>query len=198
MSATARTISVRRTPGVLLALGLGAGAVLGLAGCGQSGVAATVDGHDITVDQVQSAAKSLRAADPTDFAKATDRQILNVMIIGPTVERVVSAAGAGVSDDAVRQAILSGAQQAGTKGVDPSKLNQDALAALRSNIALNQLDATTGPEYQKAIASVKVKVSPRYGTFNAKTGNLTAATPNWIQKKSTPAATPAPSPSATG
>jgi hypothetical protein len=198
VSRTTRTISVRRAPGVLLSAAVAAGALFALSGCGQAGVAARVDGHDITVEQVQKATASLQAADPTSFGKVTQAQVLDVLLIAPFAERAAQAAGTAVSDDEVRQAVLSQAQQAGTKNVDVNKLDSGALEALRGNVAFSQLDATAQAGLLKSLQSAHITVSPRYGTFDKKSGSIAAPAPNWIQATPTPKATATASPSASG
>lgn len=170
------------------------GAALVLSGCGRTGLAASVNGREITVDHVQSAVASLRAADKAAFGGVTDSQVLAVLLYGPYAEDAASGAGKGVSDDAVRQAVLGQAQQNGDKTVDVSKLNDAAIEALRGNIAFSQLDQTAQKDIVDQLQKDDLKVSPRYGTFNPTTGSFTAPSPNWL----TPTATPSASPSATG
>jgi hypothetical protein len=183
----------RRRPGrPLLAGALALGAAALLSGCGRTGVAATVDGHDISVDYVQSAVASLRAADKAAFGKVTDSQVLSVLIFGPYAEDAASAAGTGISDDAVRQAVLSSAQQSGDKTAKVDRLNAAALEALRGNIAFRQIDDAARKDILDRLAKAHVKVSPRYGRYDAATGAVTAPSPNWLQT------VPTASPSATG
>ncbi len=178
-----------------LALGL----AVSLSGCGEKpGSAGIIDGRRISVNEVQSAAKSLRATDPTNFGKLTDSQVLSILLVGPYAEAAASAAGHGVSDDLARQAVLQQAQQnGGTAHV--ALLNEDALTALRGEVALSQLDATTESALVKQIQRADIEVAPRYGTFDSSTGNITAPAPNWIQPApAKPTATPSPSPTASG
>jgi hypothetical protein len=185
----------RRRPGRSLLVGavaLGAAALL--SGCGRTGVAATVDGHDISVDHLQSAVASLRAADKAAFGKVTDTQVLSVLLYGPYAEDAASAAGKGISDDAVRQAVLSQAQQNGDKTAKVDELNAAAIEALRANIAFAQLDDAARKDILDRLAKAHVKVSPRYGSFDAATGAIKAPSPNWLPTVPTPTA----SPSATG
>ena len=203
MSATTRTISARRLPGALLStalpVGLALGLAAGLSGCGEKpGSAGIIDGRRISVNEVQSATKSLRATDPTNFGKLTDSQVLSILLVGPYAEAAASAAGQGVSDDVAREAVLNQAQQnGGTAHV--ALLNQDALNALRGEVALSELDATTEAALIKQIQRADIQVAPRYGTFDSSNGNITPPAPNWIQPApAKPTATPSASPTASG
>jgi hypothetical protein len=172
-------------------------AALALSGCGRSGVAASIDGRKISVDRLQSAVTSLRAADTKAFGSVTDSQVLQVFLYGRYAERAASAAGKGISDDEVRSAVAAAATQNNDKTAHPDRLNADALEALRGNLAFAQLDDTAKSAILKQLQSADVKVSPRYGSFNPANGSITAPSPNWLQKPvATPSATA--SPSATG
>jgi hypothetical protein len=165
-------------------------ASLALSGCGRSGVAASVDGRKISVERLQSAVSSLRAADKTAFGNVTDTQVLQVFLYSRYAERAASAAGKGISDDEVRSAVAAAAAQNNDKTSHPNRLNADALEVLRGNLAFSQLDDTAKTGILKQLQSADIKVSPRYGTFNRANGSITAPSPNWLQK-------PAPNPSAT-
>jgi imidazolonepropionase-like amidohydrolase len=181
----------------VLAAGLVVTAALTLSGCGRTGVAASVDGRTITVDRLQSAVASLRAADKQAFGSVTDSQVLQVFLYGSYAEHAASVAGKGISDDEVRQAVAAAAAQNNDKTSHPDRLNAAALEALRGNLAFSQLDATVKQDILKQLQSAHVTVSPRYGTFDRTNGSITAPSPNWLQKPSpTPSATA--SPSATG
>jgi hypothetical protein len=199
VSATARTMSVRRRrpqAGAVLLVVLAVGVSLTLAACGRAGAAAVVNDRTISVTEVQEATRSLQAADPTSFAKVTPVQVLSILMIGPFAEQAASAAGQGVSDDVVRQALQSSAQQSGDTAVHLDKLNADALAALRGEVALSQLDQASQQKVLQDIKTAKISVSPRYGTFDRTRGSITAVTPNWMQAPAKPA--PTASPTATG
>jgi hypothetical protein len=170
------------------------GAALLLSGCGRTGLAASVNGRDITVDHVQSAVASLRAADKAAFGGVTDAQVLAVLLYGPYAEDAASGAGKGISDDAVKQAVLAQAQQNGDKTAHVDRLNDAAIEALRGNIAFSQLDDAARKDILTRLQKDHITISPRYGTFDAATGAITAPSPNWL----TPAAAPSASPSATG
>jgi hypothetical protein len=199
VSATARTLSVRRLPSLLLAGAVAVGLVVSLSACGDKpGAAAVVNGRRISVSEVQQATEGLRAADPTNFGKVTTAQVLSILIIGPYAEQAASAAGQGVSDDVVRQAVVSQAQQNGSSNVHLDKLNSGALQALRGEVALNDLDATGQQTLLKTIQGLRIQVSPRYGTFDRKTASIAAPAPNWLEPTAKPTATATASPSATG
>jgi hypothetical protein len=196
VSAIAHPRRLRRRGGMLLPATLAVGVALTLAGCGRAGAAAIVDGRHISVTEVQDATQSLRSADPANFGKVTPSQVLSVLILGRYAEQAAAAAGQGVSDDVVRQALQSTAQQNGNSNIHLDRLNADAMTALRGEVALTELDQAGQQKVLQQIKSAHISVSPRYGTFNRTSGSITAATPNWIQPAAKPTA-PA-SPSATG
>jgi hypothetical protein len=165
-----------------------------LSACGKSGVAATIDGRTITVHELQSAVASLKAADKQAFSQVTDSQVLQVYLYAPYAEHAASVAGKGISDDEVRQAIAAAAAQNNDKTSRPDRLNGDALAVLRGNLALSQLDDTVKNDIFQQLQKAHVEISPRYGTYDAKNGTISAPSPNWLQ----PTASPSASPSATG
>jgi hypothetical protein len=169
-------------------------AALLLSACGKSGVAATIDGRTITVEQLHSAVASLKAADRQAFSSITDAQVLQVYLYAPYAEHAASVAGKGISDDEVRQAIAAAAAQNNDKTSRPDRLNGDALAVLRGNLALSQLDDTVKNDIFQQLQKAHVEISPRYGTYDAKNGTISAPSPNWLQ----PTASPSASPSATG
>jgi hypothetical protein len=180
---------------VLAAVALVAVAALTLSGCGRSGVAASVNGRTISVDRLQSAVASLRAADKQAFGSVTDTQVLQVFLYGADAEHAASVAGKGISDDEVRQAVAAAAAQNNDKTSHPDRLNAAALEALRGNLAFSALDDTGKGDILKQLQSADIRVSPRYGTFNPTNLSITAPSPNWLQK---PSPTATASPSATG
>jgi hypothetical protein len=165
-----------------------------LSACGKTGVAATIDGRTITVQELQSAVASLKAADRQAFSEVTDTQVLQVYLYAPYAEHAASVAGKGISDDEVRQAIAAAAAQNHDKTSHPDRLNADALAVLRGNLALSQLDDTVKTDIFQQLQKAHVEISPRYGTYDAKNGTISAPNPNWLQ----PTTSPSASPSATG
>lgn len=160
-----------------------------LSACGKTGVAATIDGRTITVEQLQSAVASLKAADRQAFSEITDAQVLQVYLYAPYAEHAASVAGKGISDDEVRQAIAAAAAQNNDKTSRPDRLNADALAVLRGNLSLSQLDDTVKADIFQQLQKAHVEISPRYGTYDAKNGTITAPNPNWLQPTASPSAT---------
>ena len=198
VSSTPRTLRLRRIPRLLIAALAVVPIAILLSSCGKSGLAAQFKGHQVTVTQLQSAYTSLKHADPTGFAQVTQAQVLSAFILAPYAEAAASAAGKGVSDDMVRSAIVSGAQQNGAavsaKAV--GELNADALTVLRGSVAMGQLDATQQAAVIAQIKAAHVKISPRYGTFDPATVAVNPTTPNWIQPTATPTATATATPTA--
>lgn len=193
VSTTARTISLRRMPVVLLSAALATGTVLGVSACGQAGLAGKAGDRSVTITQVQHATASLKRADPTTFGTVTDAQVVSLLLLAPYAEKAASAAGKGVSDDQVREELLSNAQQSGAKNVDPGKLDSGALDLLRGYFSLGALETVQQQQVVTAFEASHVKIAPRYGTFDAKTGNVLPPNPNWMKPTATPTATASPS-----
>jgi hypothetical protein len=188
----------RRTPVVVLSAGVAVATVFGVSSCGQAGVAGKAGGRSVSVTDVQKATKSLKAADPTSFATVTDAQVVSLLLIAPYAERAASAAGQGVSDDTVREELLENAQQNGAKNVDPGKLDAGALELLRGYFSLSSLATAQQQAVVDQFRAAHVKIAPRYGTFDAATGSISAPAPNWIKPTPKPSATASASPSASG
>jgi hypothetical protein len=183
------SVRARAGAGALVAV-----AALTLAGCGRTGVAASIGGRDISVDHVQSATASLHAADRAAFGQVTDRQVLAVLLYGPLAVRAASAAGKGISDDTVRSALANQARSNKDRTARPDRLNAAAIEALRANIAFSSLDSAAQKDIIDQVVRQRPRISPRYGSFDPATATIGAPKPNWL----TPVATPTANPSATG
>ena len=76
---------------------------------------------------------------------------------------------------------------------------QDALDALRGEVALSELEPRPKRPCIKQIQRAAHPGDPRYGTFDRSNGNITPPAPNWIQPApAKPTATPSASPTASG
>lgn len=172
-----------------LSLAAAAAAVaVGASACSpaETGAAAVVGDRRITTDQLQQALTGLRAGNP-DFAQVEqlDRLVLFDLIAEPYLMKAAQDAGLGVSPSEA-QAALPRTPQA----------NPEALRALQAQIALNKLNQ--GQKAQAlagvgtALRAARVKVSPRFGRFDAATLTVVDARPNWLVSR--PAATPTTTP----
>lgn len=172
----------RRVP--ILAAAAAVALTVGACSPAEAGAAAVVGGRRITNDQLQQALTGLRTGNP-EFAQVQglDRLVLFDLLAEPYLTKAAQDAGLGVSP--------SEAQAALPKTPDA---NENALAALQAQIAFNKLtqgqkgDALAG--VGTALTRAGVKVSPRFGRFDAKSLSIVDATPNWLP-------TPAPTPTAT-
>ena len=150
----------------------------------EAGAAAVVGGRRVTNDQLQQALVGLRAGNP-DFAQVQglDRLVLFDLLAGPFLTKAAQDAGLGVSPSEAQAALPK----------TPSA-NENALAALQAQIAFNKLTQAQKGEALAAVSTALkqagVKVSPRFGRFDATSLSIVAAAPNWLP-------TPAPTPTAT-
>ena len=157
-------------------------------GCtpGEAGAAAVVGDRRVTTDQLQGALTGLRQGNP-EFAavKQLDQLVLFDLIAAPYLLEAAEAAGLGVAPSEAQAALPQ------TPDADP-----DALRALQAQIAFNKL---TQGQQGDALASVaerlrraNVRVSPRYGRFDASTLAIATGQSNWLKSKPEPAPTDAP------
>lgn len=173
---------IRRAP--LLAAVAAVALTVGACSPAEAGAAAVVGGRRVTNDQLRQALDGLRAGNP-DFAQVQglDRLVLFDLLAEPFLTKAAQDAGLGVSPSEAQAALPK------TPGA-----NENALAALQAQIALNKL--TQGQKAEAlagvgtALRKAGVKVSPRFGRFDAQTLSIVDAAPNWL-----PA--PAPTPTAT-
>jgi hypothetical protein len=193
-----RAIRLRRRPTALAgAAAAGVSALLLVSACtGHPGEAASFDGHTVSVKKVQDATHSLQLASPTQFGQLTPSAVLSVLIIAPYAEHAASAAGKGVSDSSVRAALLAQGAQAGFTQASVAKLDAGALEALRGSLAMSALDETAQQDVIKQVQGAHVEVAPRYGTWDVKTAQIVATTPNWLQPTATASASATASDSA--
>lgn len=179
-----------------------------LAGCGttQAGAAAIVGDHRITVDEVQTATEQLKGLvqDPTQI---TQELVLGWLIANPYAVQVASEHGKGVS----RADALTFFQQAHfTNSAGGSTPSESAISAVQSAYALQllaggQTDPTTAKkavdEILADLKNAKVRVNPRYGTFdyvwNEQTQSFTLSPRKdaWLATPSPSAVQPAGQPS---
>ena len=164
---------------------LGAAALL--SGCGRARPGGRVNGREITVDHVQSAVASLRAADKAAFGEVTDTQVLSVLLYGPYAEDAASAAGKG---DLRRRGPAGRARRPSRTATRRPTSTSSMPPPSRRCAATSRSPSSTTRPARTSWTGCKgdVKVSPRYGTFDAATGSVTAPSPNWL----TPAAGPPP------
>ncbi len=180
-------------------------ALVGLSGCSSSvGVAASVGGQKITIDQLQTSVKSITAARkaaslPVD-AKASDlpRNQLRFFVLSALLKAAATTNGVTISQtdiDARRKAIID---QLGGEAKLPNALANAGIAASDFALYLRDVafeakigaiaaptapagatgDQARGAAVQKAVLDAgqksKVIINPRYGTWDATKADIIA------------------------
>jgi hypothetical protein len=202
---TRQGIRVRgRVAAVAMAAALPLVPLLSACGATQAGAAAVVGDRRITVDEVQTATEQLKTL-VQDPAQITQQLVLGWLIANPYAVQVAGEQGKGVSrSDALtffRQAHFTNS----SGGTTPS---QAAISAVQTVYALQVLTGqNSDPQTAKKavdeiladLKAAKVRVSPRYGTFDytwddqTQSFTLSPRTEAWLGTPSQPAAQPSPS-----
>jgi len=178
-----RSLMGRRRAPVILVLGaLLAGA---LSGCsGEAGAAAVVDGHKITVAELQATAKDL-APYLKDVSQAN---VLLVLIVAPTFDKAAAQEGVGVSDQQARDLLASQAPKGSGKAAAPTEFSPGAIEVARFTLVQQQLQglpnaAAVAKRVTKQLAALHPEVNPRYGKIDLTTGKLTSPSYPWLVTK---------------
>lgn len=180
-----------------VALVAGAVALVGaLAGCSaKPGVAATVNGQDITTREV-----STTIADFTPLSgQVSASAVLNELVLEPIYLEVAQKHDVAVSEDDAKAAIASAF--AG-KGPVPDSAGTLAIARFEltaNKIAQSPQASAIAADLATALKGASITVNPRFGTFDpaavSVTSVVTAPTqPAWQVATATPTAAPTPAP----
>ncbi len=169
-------------------VGVAGAMALVASGCtpGEAGAAAVVGDRRVTTEQLQGALAGLREGNP-EFAQVEqlDQLVLFDLIAAPYLLEAADAAGLGVAPSEAQAALPQ-----------TPDANPDALRALQAQIAFNKLSQGQKGEALASVADqlrgAKVRVSPRYGRFDAATLAIATGQPNWLVPKAEPAPTDAP------
>lgn len=137
----------------------------------EPGAAAIVDNRVISDDDVQTATTEVNTALPDLQSKLTTGTTVVSLIIAPYVLDAAAAGGHGVSDSQAKQAIA--------KLANPSPAT---LQFVRSQLAVSALTPTEQQSVLGQLKKARIKVSPRYGSFNPATVQLAAPLPNWVKR----------------
>ncbi len=166
----------RSTLGAVVALSL---AVL-LSACSiRPGAAAVVDGKVISQSELESAQTEL--APLISGVKAED--ILSVLIAAPIYLRTAPEHGVGVSQSDAEKLLASVAAQKGLPAghhYGPGALDMARLSLASLKLSKLTDGSTIIAKAQEEIGKQTVVVNPRYGTFDAKTGQVSLVEPDWI------------------
>lgn len=128
-----------------------------------SGVAAVVDGKQITVADVQEATAQFNTL-PVSPTTPTD--VLTLLVYGDLAEEAHSAAG---SPPIPEGQLVSDLQGGGLQ--DPADSTIDLYRAINHLQMAQQLPPTDG---------VDIEINPRYGEWDGTNGQVVAQTPTWI------------------
>lgn len=165
-------------PAVLLAGGLS----LTACGAAKPGTAAVVGDERISTTTLQQAADQLAAAG------ATPETTLRVLVYGHFTVKEAAQMGQGVSTDEARQYAV--------KNLHIKDPNAATVEVLRRSLAtqfVSQSQKAT-KQFVKDLHSTDITINPRYGHFDAKTGNIQQQAPDWIKTSgSSPSGSGSPS-----
>ena len=171
-----RSSARRRNVPVLLVVG--ALVAASLAGCSSlSGVAAVVDGREISIADLQQA-----TVEVTPYAtNATPAGVLMVLVSAGPFEAAAEKAGVAVSVPTAREALKKLAEQKlPGQTVD---FGAGAIEVMRASIVRDNLDkladgAAIIAATEAEIAKLDVTINPRYGSFA--NGTISPAAYPWI------------------
>ncbi len=157
-----------KTPRLLVAAA--AATALLLSGCGTKDTAAIVNGERISESAVLATTEQVNqiVAEPMSSSS-----IVQQLIVLPTVVEVLKERGVTISDAAAASA-LSGVAEPTPYLVDMARLQ----------LGVQQLTEADYAEITTRLADTDVRVSPRFGTFNAEDFTIQAGTPDWIASSS--------------
>ena len=190
-------------------------------GAEHPGAAAVVGGRTISVADLQSQVKQVRAAqDRTgqaaqliDATSDLDRATLNSMVFNQVLDRAAHNEGVSVSRDDVKKLEAAAAKQAnGVAALNTALLQQYNVApgqkdtffraqaqaqkialTLGVDLSTQQGQAAVSATLTTASRQLHVDVNPRFGTWDAKTLSLGTAAQPWLrQTAATAAPTAAP------
>lgn len=150
-------------------------AATALSGCGDTsgGTAASYKGEKVTTEQVQSAVADIHKEQPSSEFDATSAAVF--MVLGGDLETLAKKYGVYTSADSARRAFKT--------VTNPSDAAIRTVQGSANYGALSQ-SAEGNKAVQDLIKGAKVKLNPRYGTWNG--GQLTNEA-NWIKSSSQPA-----------
>lgn len=156
-----------RTTTAVAVLALGAA---GLAGCGAApgpGVAAVSEGVVITEKQIDDVMADFERAGAG--GQIQRGSVVAMLAMRPVILEVAKNSGAVIGEDAVR-----------------AGLAQQLPGASEATVQFQQTQATGGAmneatlgEFEKAMQSADIEVSPRYGSYDPQQG-FAPSTPNWL------------------
>ncbi len=170
-------------------------AIVAVAGCGvdRLGAAAVVDGHKISIDQLQDLTREFTTAVPGQESGQAQAAILQQLILRRVLAAQARDAGVRVSDGRVASQLsglitrLGGRKQLAAalaqqgQVVAPSQFSDWLRGQLLFQRIARKLGGGTGAPSQEALAEAdaqlrgysrraQIEVNPRYGSWNARSG----------------------------
>ncbi len=165
----------RSLRGVLAAATIGGTLVLGgCGGVGGAGVAARVNGHDISEATARETAQQINVAFDLQEPLTTG-QAATWLVKAPFILAVADAKGQPVTEATARQSLTK---------VDPSDAT---IEVVRANYALYQMEQSDPTLIDTVIADLKkasITVNPRYGRFDPTSLEMVPVNPDWIVAQS--------------
>lgn len=153
------------------ALVLASVVALGLSACSSgglsAGVAAVVDGKEISVADVQEATEQFNSL-PVSPTTPTD--VLTLLVYGDLAEEAHRAAGGTPITDAQ---LINDLKGGGLE--DPADSTVDLYRAINHLQLAGQLPSTDG---------IDIEINPRFGEWDATNSQVVAQTPSWITEVS--------------
>jgi hypothetical protein len=167
--------------------------LVALTGCSpdEPGTAAVIDGHKISVEELQDITRELQVMSGGQGGYVPESTVLALTIADPIVDRVVSEVGIETTDKQITTMLNQNADEERTY----SQQTRNAIKAVVSLQKLAQPDAVgltqeqASQTVQKIIDELKktdVKINPRYGTFDPAQVTINPLESNWLEKVATP------------
>ena len=159
-------------------------AALVLSGCGGPGSepGVSVNGTDYSVAEVQQATQDLAQWPPQT---TEPQQVIHDLALLPFLDDLLQGTPLEATDAQIR------AQLTDTGVNEPGRATIDAARARFYQVRLSDPATLQAPEMSEVAATLQaltaedltadVQVNPRYGTWDAEAGGLTAVVPEWIQ-----------------
>ncbi len=173
--------STRRS---IAAAALLAGLVLG--GCSaQPGAAAVVNGERISENELDRAL--------IDFAAVTGQEVepaamLGTLVVAPVILQAAADHGVAASDDEAAELLDRQAELAGLtppESYGHGVLQVAKMTVVNQDMAASPAGAEAIQAVNEGIAQAEIEVSPRYGEFDATTGQVLPQQLPWIETPET-------------
>jgi hypothetical protein len=184
-----RTVTRKR----LVSLGAAALLTASLAGCGTStaGAAAVVGDRRIAVSDVQSATVDIQTY-VGDSMRIVPARMLDFLAISPYLHELAKKYDVAISDEDARKELSTKVRTPSQAGVEVIRTNGE-LVGLQQRLGDQQAKQVLS-EVPQRLEADGFEVNPRFGTYDAATGDVVVVQPNWLKitKAAVPATVPVP------